>query len=284
MNMETAILLIQCYDQQGIVAKVSDCIFKNGANIIQSDQHSTDPQGGHFFMRIEFCFDTDIINKDELKKQFGELAKTIDAKWQIHFTTSVMKMGVLVSKQDHCLYDLLYRWKSGDISVNIPFIISNHLKAKELADQFSVPFYHFPIDSSNKEEQEKKILNLVNNSTDFLVLARYMQILSEQFLTDYKKDVINIHHSFLPSFKGANPYKQAYERGVKVIGATAHFVTSDLDEGPIIEQVVEPVSHRDNEQSMRKKGKNLEKAALSNAVTHYLEHKIIRYQNRTVVF
>ncbi len=282
--METAILLIQCPDTKGIVARISEFIFHHSANIIQSDQYSSDPVNGTFFMRVEFCFDPDSTSPEKIEVNFGNIAREIKAQWQIHYASTVMKMGILVSKQDHCLYDLLYRWRSGELKVEVPFVISNHDDVAPLVEHFGIKFYHFPVTKENKLQQEESILQLAMQNSDFLVLARYMQILSPSFLKGYTKDIINIHHSFLPSFKGANPYRQAYNRGVKVIGATAHYVTEDLDEGPIIEQVVERVSHRDNEESMKKKGKNLEKLALANAIGLYSEHRIIRYQNKTVVF
>ncbi len=282
--METAVLLVQCADKEGIVAKISEFLFRSGTNIIQSDQHTTDPRGGIFFMRVEFCFEKAIRERGCFERECEKICSELEASWQIFYPTNTLNMGVFVSKQDHCLYELLYRWRSGDLAVNIPFVISNHSQVEDLVKHFGIPFYHLPITPEDKEIQERKILEIVKGNSDFLVLARYMQILSAVFLSEYSGDVINIHHSFLPSFKGANPYRQAYERGVKVIGATAHFVTEDLDEGPIIEQLVERVSHRDNEATMRRKGKSLEKHALSNAVSHYLEHRIIRYLNRTVVF
>ncbi|KMQ50468.1 Formyltetrahydrofolate deformylase [Chitinispirillum alkaliphilum] len=282
--MEAAVLLVQCPDKKGIVAKISEFLFENGANIIQSDQHTTDPQGGVFFMRVEFCFEGQAIDCEDFQEKCGKLCTQIEAQCQIFYSDHVQNMGIFVSKQDHCLYELLYRWKSGDLRVNIPFVISNHAQVGDLVNHFGIDFYHIPINRENKHTQEKKILEIVSGKTDLLVLARYMQILSADFLSSYDGDVINIHHSFLPSFKGANPYRQAYERGVKLIGATAHFVTEELDEGPIIEQLVERVSHRDNEEAMRIKGKSLEKHALFNAVADYLEHRIIRYRNRTVVF
>lgn len=282
--METAIFLFQCPDQKGIVAKISDFVFRYDGNIIQSDQYTTDPVNGLFFMRLEFCFDEQIVSKHHIEEEFRILSRVLNAQVQIHYASTRKKMGILVSKIDHCLFDLLYRWKSGEIIADIPFVISNHDTVREEVSHYGIPFYHFPILPDNKAEQENAILDLVKSSTDFVVLARYMQILPDSFLLQYGKDIINIHHSFLPSFKGSNPYRQAYERGVKVIGATAHYVTGDLDEGPIIEQVVERVSHRDNIQDLVRKGRNLEKIALANAIQAHTEHRVIRYQNKTVVF
>ncbi|MFP4015001.1 MAG: formyltetrahydrofolate deformylase [Chitinispirillaceae bacterium] len=281
--METATLLIRCPDTKGIVAKISSFLFRHDVNIIQSDQHSFGTESPTFFMRVEFLFDPEKVSREAIGSDFGVIASQINAKWQIHYASTVMNMGILVSRQDHCLFDLIYRWRSGELRVNIPFVISNHPDVGGLVEQFGIPFHHVPV-GDDKREQEKEILRIAKDTSDFLVLARYMQILSPFLLSEYKKDIINIHHSFLPSFKGANPYRQAYNRGVKVIGATAHFVTADLDEGPIIEQVVERVSHRDDEKMMKKKGKNLEKLALANAIGLYSEHRIIRFQNKTIVF
>ena len=281
--METAILLVQCVDQKGIVAKLSDFVFRYEGNILQSDQYTTDPSNGLFFMRLEFCFDPLFVTHSHLEEEFGILAKGLRAQWKIHYRSTRMRMGILLSKQDHCLVDLLYRWRSGELPIDIPLVISNHPGISELLEQHHIPFYHIPV-TEQKQEQENHILSLVSKQTDFLVLARYMQILSEEFLHSYTNDIINIHHSFLPSFKGADPYRQAYERGVKVIGATAHYVTGDLDEGPIIEQIVERVSHRDTVEALKRKGRNLEKLALANAIRAHIEHRVIRDRNKTVVF
>lgn len=282
--MEDAVILMQCPDQRGIIAKISDFVFRYNGNILQFDQYSTDPENGRYFMRVEFCFDKEHVPADHLEREFGILAKMLKAEWNIHYKSTRMSMGILASKYDHCLADLLYRWQSDELAVDIPFVISNHDNVRGIVEQYHIPFYHITCEPDSKLNDEKEILRLAKGTTDFLVLARYMQVLSERFLADYEKDIINIHHSFLPSFKGANPYKQAYERGVKVIGATAHFVTSNLDEGPIIEQLVERVSHRDNVEDLKRKGRNNEKTALANAVHTYVEHRVIRFQNRTVVF
>lgn len=282
--MENAIVLIQSPDRKGLVARVSEFIFTHDANIIAADQYSTDPSNGRFFMRLEFCFNESRLAPKTLETEFASLAATLDAQWEIHYATRAMRMGILVSKQDHCLFDLLYRWRSKELFVDIPFVISNHADLCEIVKSYNIPFYHIPALISDKQASEKQIIEIAREQCDFLVLARYMQILSSGFLNDFGKDIINIHHSFLPSFKGADPYRQAYERGVKIIGATAHYVTIDLDEGPIIEQCVERVSHRDNVDALRRKGRNLEKLALSNAVRAHCEHRIIRYQNKTIVF
>jgi formyltetrahydrofolate deformylase len=282
--METAVFLVQCRDQKGIVAKISDFIVRYDANIIKSDQYTTDPIDGQFFMRIEFCFDPLIVSKKHLEDEFGILSRVLNAQWQIHYLSKKLRMGIFVSKQDHCLVDLLYQWKCNEIQVDIPFVISNHISVKESVQHYNIPFFHYPVFPENKKEQEQKILELVKDSTDFIVLARYMQIFTEDFIGTYNKDIINIHHSFLPSFKGANPYRQAYERGVKVIGATAHYITGELDEGPIIAQAVERVSHRDNVDTLMRKGRSLEQLALANAIRAHTEYRVLRFQNKTIVF
>src|SRR5512133_258876 len=283
-KMETAVFLIQCTDQRGIVARISEFVFRYNGNIIQSDQHTTDPENGQFFMRLEFCFDPDFVSHKHLEDEFGILARTLNAQWQIHYVRQRLRMGILVSKQDHCLLDILYQWKSNELIVDIPFVISNHEDVRECVEHYGVPFYYYPMTEASKAQQESSLLSRVTEKTDFLVLARYMQILSESFITSYNKPIINIHHSFLPSFKGANPYRQAYERGVKLIGATSHYVTAALDEGPIIEQAVDRVSHRDNVDTLMRKGKKLEQIALANALRAHTEFRILRYSNKTIVF
>lgn len=282
--MQTAILLIQCPDKPGIVANISNWIFNNNANIIRLDQYSTDPNGGRYFMRLEFCFDENTLSHERLSESLEAMCQTLAADWQVYYRHKRMRMGILVSQHDHCLYDLLYHYKSGEIDVDIPFIISNHDSVRDLATQFNIPFHHLPVTADTKAEQEEAVLNLLADQTDFLVLARYMQILSADFLGRYQKDIINIHHSFLPSFIGANPYLQAHKRGVKIIGATAHYVTEVLDEGPIIEQMVERVSHHDNVDALKRKGKHIEKLTFAKAISAHTEHRVIRYGNKTIVF
>lgn len=280
--MKDLVLLFQCHDQTGIVAKISDFIFQKGGNIVTADQYSTDPEGGHFFIRIEFYVDEAQQTKESLANEFSPIATSFNAEWRLVEKGMRQRMGIMVSKPDHCLVDLLYLWKSGELAVDIPFVVSNHKDHKETVEAYGVPFLFIPAGPEDKKEAE--ILNVICEKSDFLVLARYMQIFSKSFLDSYGKDIINIHHSFLPSFKGASPYEQAYEKGVKVIGATAHFVTADLDEGPIISQIVEPVSHRDNVHDLMRKGKNLEKRALVQAVHSYIDYRVIKYKNKTIVF
>lgn len=281
--MEQAILLIQCPDQKGIIAKFSNFVFEREANIISSYQHSTDPDGGRFFMRMKFVFDNERYPEASLESDIEELASTLDAVWQIHYESKVMRMAIAVSRFDHCLADLLYRVRSGELRVEVPLVVSNHEDARELVEGHGIAFHYLPVSKETKPEQEKRFFELIRDSSDFLVLARYMQVLSEDFLIGYGKDIINIHHSFLPSFMGANPYRQAYDRGVKIIGATAHFATSTLDQGPIIDQEVGRVTHKDKVESLKAKGRDLEKLALANAIRMYLEHRVIRYENKTII-
>lgn len=282
MFLKTVILLFQCNDKKGIVAKISDFLYQHDANIITADQYSTDPEGGHFFFRVEFCLDESQHNKKELEESFLSVAEECEARWSMHYKDQPLRMGILVSRPDHCLVDLLYLWKSGELQVSIPYVVSNYREHEALVASCGIPFYF--VGATKKDKKEREILDTVSDTSDFLVLARYMQILSAEFIETYGKDIINIHHSFLPSFKGANPYKQAFEHGVKVIGATAHFVNEHLDEGPIISQVVEPVSHKDSVADLMRKGKNLEKRALSQALHSYCDYRIIQYKSKTIVF
>jgi formyltetrahydrofolate deformylase len=278
------VLLIQCPDQPGIVAKISDFIFKRNGNVTDSSQHSTGLDGGRFFMRVEFNPVDGDTNVDVLKQALGSLMIELNATWNLHSSEELPRMALAVSKFDHCLVDLLYRVRSGEIRAEIPLIVSNHTDVKHHADTYNVPFVHLPVTKETKGEQERQFIETVVGKSDFLVLARYMQILSQEFLDGYSKPVINIHHSFLPSFKGANPHRQAFDRGVKLIGASAHYATTDLDEGPIIEQVVDRVTHRDTVESLRNKGRSLEQQALGRAVKAHIEHRVIRYENKTIVF
>jgi formyltetrahydrofolate deformylase len=259
-------------------------VFEHGGNIVQSHQHSTDVDGARFFMRIEFLYDAKALPREELERRLAALAATLNAAWQIHYGTDRLRMAIAVSKYDHCLLDLLYRIRTGELPVDVPCVVSNHDALRALAEREGIPFHHLPVSNATRREQEKKVVEIIRPVSDFLVLARYMQILTQEFLDEYGKDVINIHHSFLPSFKGANPYRQAFERGVKVIGATAHFATVDLDEGPIIDQVVGRVSHKDSVDVLQRKGRMLEQTALSDAIRAYIEHRVMRYANKTIVF
>jgi len=281
---ETAILLLSCEDQRGIVAEISHFIFMYNGNIIHSDQHN-DLETNTFFMRIEWEIENFAIDKDKIYQAFEPLAERFNMSWQLRFSSDRVKMAVFVSRLDHCLYELLLGNRSGEVEADIDLIISNHPDLKQVAEYFNIPFYHFPVNKENKKEVEKEELELLKkHNIDLVVLARYMQILTSDFTRQYENNIINIHHSFLPAFVGAKPYHQAYARGVKIIGATSHYVTADLDQGPIIEQDVARISHRDAVSNLKQKGKNLEKIVLSHAVRLHTEHKIIVSGNKTVIF
>jgi formyltetrahydrofolate deformylase len=281
----SAILLIHCPDQKGIVLAVTDFIFKNQGNVVYLDQH-VDFEKKMFFMRIEW--DLKEFNIPDVK--IGEffdvmLAKPYRMKWTLQFSDDVPRMAVFVSKLPHCLYDILQRVDSGEWKAELPLIVSNHHDLESIAKKEGVDFRCFPVTHENKSDQEAQQLRLMSEyRIDFVVLARYMQILSENFIAHYPSRIINIHHSFLPAFPGAKPYHSAHERGVKIIGATSHYVTGDLDAGPIIEQDVVRVSHVDSIEDLIRKGRDLEKIVLSRAVWHHLQRKVLTYGNRTVIF
>lgn len=281
----TAILLIHCPDSQGIIATVSEFITKNNGNITFLDQH-VDEVKRIFFMRIEWELDGFAIPADKIGEYFDVLiGKRYSMEWDLYFSSETPRMALFVSKLPHCLFDLLARWKSQEIRVDIPLIVSNHRDLEPVAQQFGVEFAHFEITKANKAEQEAAQLELLQaHQVDFIVLARYMQILSPEFVSHFPNRIINIHHSFLPAFPGAKPYHQAYERGVKVIGATSHYVTAELDCGPIIAQDIIRVSHRDSVEDLVRKGRDLEKIILSRAVWHHVRHQVLVYQNRTCIF
>jgi len=282
MAQAAFILLLQCRDKKGIVAGVSQFILEHDGNIITADQHTTDPEGGYFFMRVEFMADEKRYNRASLSENFAGVAQAFEAEWAIYNKNDTLRMGIMVSEPGHCLIDILYLWRSRELGVEIPFVASNYEGHRGLVEQFKLPFYFIPANKINRREEE--FLALAKDNTDFLVLARYMLVLSGKFLKQYPGDIINIHHGFLPSFKGADPYRQALDKGVKVIGATAHFVTEQLDEGPIISQQVEHVSHKDSYDSLVRKGRNLEKLALADALRSYLDYRIIRHRDTTIVF
>ena len=281
----SATLLIHCPDSKGIVATVSEFIYKNNGNITNLDQH-VDIKRQVFFMRVEWELDSFIIPDDKIGEYFDTLiAKKFDMQWQLHFSHEVPRMAVFVSKQPHCLYDILSRWKSLELEVEIPLIISNHPELEPVARQFGIDFHWFEINGDNKPEQEQAQLRLLaEHQIEFIVLARYMQILSAAFIGHYQNRIINIHHSFLPAFPGAKPYHSAFERGVKVIGATSHYVTEELDAGPIIAQDIIRVSHADSVDDLIRKGRDLEKVILSRSIWHHVQRQILVYQNQTVVF
>ena len=283
MKNPTATLLISCPDQKGLVAQIANFIYSYGGNIIHSDQH-TDAPAGLFLMRIEWELDGFKLPREKIAATFASTAKPLQAVWELHFSDTVPRLAIWVTKQNHCLLDLLWRKQAKEIRADIPLIISNQPDLYPIANQFGIEFYHTPINSTNKVQQEAKQLELLREyQIDLVILAKYMQVLTPDFV-NFFPNVINIHHSFLPAFAGANPYNRAHERGVKIIGATAHFITADLDEGPIIEQDVVRVSHRDTVEDLIRKGKDLERVVLARAVHLHLQNRILVYGNRTVVF
>ncbi|MBD2235711.1 formyltetrahydrofolate deformylase [Aulosira sp. FACHB-113] len=283
MTKPTATLLISCPDQRGLVAKLANFIYSNGGNIIHADQH-TDFGAELFLSRIEWQLEGFNLPRDLIGPAFNAIAQPLGAKWKLHFSDTVPRIAIWVSKQDHCLFDLIWRHRAQEFAAEIPLIISNHPHLQKVAEQFGIDYHHIPISKDNKAEQEIKQLELLQQyKIDLVVLAKYMQIVSADFITKFPQ-IINIHHSFLPAFVGANPYHRAFERGVKIIGATAHYATPELDAGPIIEQDVVRVSHRDDVEDLIRKGKDLERVVLARAVRLHLQNRVLVYANRTVVF
>ena len=280
----SAILLISCPDAKGEVATIADFIFRHNGNILHADEHA-DQESGLFLMRVEFDPANFDVPLAEFGKYFAPIAQNFSMKWRLAESSKRPRMIILVSKYDHCLVDLLYRHQSGELACEIPLIISNHRDNQEVADFYKIPYVVVPVTKDQKESAEKQIHDLIDeHKPDFMVLARYMQILSNDFVHRYPQRIINIHHSFLPAFVGARPYHQAFERGVKLIGATSHYVTEVLDDGPIIEQDVVRVSHRDTVEDLIRKGRDLEKVVLSRAVRSHVENRVLVYGNKTVVF
>jgi formyltetrahydrofolate deformylase len=283
MTGTTATLLISCPDQRGLVAKLSNFLYANGGNIVHADHH-TDFVAGLFLTRLEWQLEGFKLPRELIGPAFGAIADPLDATWQLHFSDENPRLAVWVSHQDHCLFDLLWRQKAKEFNAEIALIISNHEALRPTAEQFGIDFHYIPISPETKQSQEAEELRLLQKyQIDLVILAKYMQVLSADFVVQFPK-VINIHHSFLPAFAGANPYQRAYERGVKIIGATAHYVTADLDEGPIIEQDVVRVSHRDETADLVRKGKDLERMVLARAVRLHCQNRVLVYGNRTVVF
>ncbi len=281
----TAILLIHCPDKPGIVVAITDFIYNNGGNIVYLDQH-VDSERGVFFMRIEWDLASFAIQREKIAEYFATLvASRYRMTSQLHFSESKLRMALFVSKMPHCFYDLLARYECGELNVEIPVIISNHSDLQKVAERLNIDFHCISITKENKKQQEEKQKDLLKQyNIDFIVLARYMQVLSDDFVKQYPQNIINIHHSFLPAFPGGRPYHSAYERGVKIIGATSHYVTAELDAGPIIEQDVVRVSHKDTVEDMVRIGRDLEKIVLARAVRHHVHHDLLVYENRTVVF
>ena len=283
--MKTAKLLLHCPDKPRILAEVTDFITVNKGNIIYLDQY-VDHVENIFFMRIEWELKDFLVPQEKIEDYFATLyAQKYEMNFRLYFSDTKPRMAIFVSKMSHCLFDLLARYTAGEWNVEIPLIISNHPDLQHVAERFGIPFHLFPITKETKEEQEKKEMELLaKHKITFIVLARYMQVISEQMINAYPNRIINIHHSFLPAFVGAKPYHAAFERGVKIIGATSHYVTTELDAGPIIEQDVVRITHKDTVQDLVNKGKDLEKIVLSRAVQKHIERKVLAYKNKTVIF
>jgi formyltetrahydrofolate deformylase len=280
----TASLLLSCRDQPGLVAAVAEFVFRHGGNILHADQH-VDHEVGIFFQRVEFDLDGFTLGRDEISPTFAPVAARFDMRCDVRFSDDIPRVAILVSKQPHCLHDLLGRWQSGELRAEIPVVISNHPDHHDAVRFNRAAYEHLPVDPADRAAQEAALLDvLADQRIDLVVLARYMQILSPGFVQRFPSRIINIHHSFLPAFVGAQPYRQAYERGVKLIGATAHYATEELDEGPIIEQDVARVSHRDSVEDLVRKGRDLETVVLARAVRAHLENRVLTYGRKTVVF
>lgn len=281
---DSAILLVDCPDQRGLVATISQFLYAHGANIIHADQHQ-DNEAGMFFMRVEWTLDGFDLDPGRLQLEFAPIAARFAMRWRIEYSAHRPRVAIFVSKYQHCLIDLLHRNQLGEIPCEIALIAGNHPDAGALAQFYGIPFHHIPVTAEGKSAaEENQIALLEENRIELVVLARYMQVLSPGFVARYPRRIINVHHSFLPAFTGARPYHGAFERGVKLIGATSHYVTDALDEGPIIEQDVARVSHRDQVRELMQKGRNLERVVLSRAVQWHLEHRILFYGNKTVIF
>jgi len=284
MKSQVVTFLIKCPDQKGLVAKITNFFYEKGFNILSCQQYVNSIEDT-YFMRVRLNADGTNISKNELENNFLELADPLHFNWSVHYGEQQQNVAILVSHTSHNLYDLLERSKEGRLDCNVKMIISNHNKLRHIAEMFDVPFYYLPMTKETKEEQEGQIIELLDsNNIDLVIMARYMQILSSHFINHYPERIINIHHSFLPAFQGANPYRKAYERGVKLIGATAHYATEDLDEGPIIEQDVKPVSHESTPTTLKRIGADIEKLVLARAVKNHLNHQIIVSGNRAIVF
>jgi formyltetrahydrofolate deformylase len=284
-NNQTARLLVTCPDQPGIVAAITNFLYTHGVNIIDLDQHSSPKDDGSYFMRLEFQTENLDTSKTTLEANFQKIIATpFQMDWMIHYTQDIKQTVILVSTVDHVIMELLWLWKQGNLPTNITCVISNHDELRQSVESFGIPYHHVPVTPETKEKSEASIQELIGDDVNLIVLARYMQILSRSFIDSYPKKIINIHHSFLPAFIGSNPYKQAYERGVKLIGATSHYATEELDAGPIIDQDVARVTHRHSVNGLRELGRDLERRVLTRAVQWHLEDRIIVHGNKTIVF
>ena len=280
----TATLLITCPDRKGLVAAIAEFLYQNNANILHADQHQ-DAEGGLFLMRMEWDLDEFAIQPADFAQHFLPIAQRFNMRWQLKLSQKRPRLAIMVSQYDHCLVDLLHRHQSGELACDIPLIISNHRDTERLAEFHGIPFHYIPVSKETKAQAEAQQFGLFDEQAiDLIVLARYMQILSPEFVNRYPERIINIHHSFLPAFIGARPYHRAFERGVKLIGATSHYVTEVLDEGPIIEQDIARISHRDQVEDLIQKGRDLERVVLSRAVRWHIENRILLYANKTVIF
>ena len=283
-TVNRARLLISCPEKPGIISTITDFLLEHKANIVHFDQYTTDPRAGVFFVRIEFDLEDFDSSFEKLEQDLHVLAENYTLDWRLSNNLKRKRMAIFVSKTDHCLWELIWRWKSKEIPVEIPMVISNHADLKEEVEGYGIPFYHIQVSKEAKESAEQKAVELLKGKIDFIVLARYMQILSPNFISMFPNQIINIHHSFLPAFAGANPYVRAFNRGVKLIGATAHYVTNDLDEGPIIEQDVQRISHRNTIEDLKTAGRHVEKRVLAQAVAWHVEDKVLVHGNKTIVF
>ncbi|PZE20798.1 formyltetrahydrofolate deformylase [Paenibacillus xerothermodurans] len=277
-------MLVSCPDQPGIVAAVSRFLHDHGANIVQSDQYTMDPQGGMFYIRIEFDLEQLDERRERLEQEFTQVAAQFNMQWSINRAGRKKQLAIFVSKEDHALLELLWQWQAGDLEADIAMVISNHNDMRGLVESFGITYHHIPVTADTKVEAERQQLELVAGKVDAVVLARYMQIITPKFIEHFPNRIINIHHSFLPAFVGGKPYAQAHNRGVKIIGATAHYVTEELDGGPIIEQDVQRVSHRDNVDDLKRIGRHIERIVLARAVAWHVEDRVIVHGNKTVVF
>ncbi len=284
MSAHLATLLVACQDRKGLVASLAQVLYGHGANILDSDQH-TDPIAGMFFQRLRFDLSSLTTDRVSIEHGIREVGERFAMTWKLSYGTQVPRVALFASKQEHCLYDLLIRHRAAELPCEVAMVISNHTEAEPISRHFGVPFHHLPVTAETKDHQEAAAIELCElGKIDLIVLARYMQILSPAFVARFPSRIINIHHSFLPAFVGANPYRQAYEKGVKLIGATSHYVTAELDQGPIIEQATIRCSHRDSVDDLVRKGRDLEKRVLANAVRWHLDDRVLVYAGKTVVF
>ena len=284
MRDQKITVLIKCEDQKGLVAKITNFFFNEGFNILSCQQHVNKIEN-KYFMRIHLKAEEVELSREKLEIKFDNLAKQLDISYSMHYESTKKKIAIMVSHTSHCLYDLLERHREGNLDCSIEMVISNHDKLRTISEMFGIPYYHLPVDKSDKSNQEKQVISLLEEQNiDLIIMARYMQILSAEFINKFPERIINIHHSFLPAFQGANPYQRAYERGVKIIGATAHYATLDLDEGPIIEQGVERVTHESTTKTLKRIGSDIERLVLAKAVKWHLQNQIIVSDNRAIVF